>query len=69
MPLAERVAQGRIGIKSGEGFLKWTPQTIKAAKAGHERKLKAAFELLRGGSREPDSGTCLGVSSRTPGRV
>lgn len=44
--LAERVAQGKIGMKSGEGFLKWTPETIKAAKAEYERKLKAAFQLL-----------------------
>jgi 3-hydroxybutyryl-CoA dehydrogenase len=44
--LAERVAQGKIGMKSGEGFLKWTPETIKAAKAEYERKLKAAFALL-----------------------
>ena len=44
--LAGRVAQGKIGMKSGEGFLKWTPETIKAAKAEYERKLKAAFELL-----------------------
>lgn len=40
------VAQGKIGMKSGEGFLKWTPETIKAAKADYERKLKAAFALL-----------------------
>lgn len=44
--LAERVAQGKLGMKSGEGFLKWTPETAKAAKAEYERKLKAAFELL-----------------------
>ena len=44
--LANKVAQGKIGMKSGEGFLKWTPETIKAAKADYERKLKAAFELL-----------------------
>jgi 3-hydroxybutyryl-CoA dehydrogenase len=44
--LAERVAQGKIGMKSGEGFLKWTPDTIKAAKAEYQRKLKAAFALL-----------------------
>ena len=44
--LAERVAQGKIGMKSGEGFLKWTPDSIKAAKAEYERKLKAAFALL-----------------------
>ncbi len=56
-------------MKSGDGFLKRTPQTTKAAKAGHERKLKAAFELLQGGSRDPDGGTCLGVSSRTLGRL
>lgn len=44
--LAERVAQGKIGMKSGEGFLKWTPETIKAAKADYERRLKAALDLL-----------------------
>lgn len=44
--LAKRVAQGKIGMKSGEGFLKWTPETIKAAKEDYERKLKAAFALL-----------------------
>ena len=44
--LANNVAQGKTGMKSGEGFLKWTPETIKAAKADYERKLKAAFELL-----------------------
>jgi 3-hydroxybutyryl-CoA dehydrogenase len=44
--LAERVAQGKIGMKSGEGFIKWTPETAAAAKAEYQRKLKAAFELL-----------------------
>jgi 3-hydroxybutyryl-CoA dehydrogenase len=44
--LAERVAQGKIGMKSGEGFLKWTPDSIKAAKTEYERKLKAVFALL-----------------------
>lgn len=44
--LAERVAQGKIGMKSGEGFLKWTPETIRAAKADYARKLNAALALL-----------------------
>jgi 3-hydroxybutyryl-CoA dehydrogenase len=44
--LHELVAKGNIGMKSGEGFLKWTPETTKAAKAEYERKLKAAFQLL-----------------------
>lgn len=44
--LAERVAQGKIGMKSGEGFLKWTPETTRTAKADYERKLKAALDLL-----------------------
>ena len=44
--LARRVAQGKIGMKSGEGFVMWTPETIKAAKAEYERKLKAVFALL-----------------------
>jgi len=44
--LADRVAQGKLGMKSGEGFLKWTPETIASAKAEYQRKLRAAFELL-----------------------
>ena len=44
--LAHNVAQGKIGMKSGEGFIKWTPESAKAARAEYERKLKAAFELL-----------------------
>jgi 3-hydroxybutyryl-CoA dehydrogenase len=44
--LADLVAQGKTGMKSGEGFLKWTPEAIKAARAEYERKLKAAFALL-----------------------
>ena len=55
-------------MKPGERVLNRTPQTIEAAKTEHERKLKAAFESLQGGSRDPDGGTRLGVSSRTPGR-
>jgi len=44
--LAKNVAQGKIGMKSGEGFLKWTPETAQAARAEYERTLKAAFALL-----------------------
>jgi len=44
--LADLVARGNTGMKSGEGFLSWTPETIKAAKDEYERKLKAAFQLL-----------------------
>jgi len=45
--LADRVAQGRLGMKTGEGFYRWTPETIEAERARYERTLAQAFEIIR----------------------
>jgi 3-hydroxybutyryl-CoA dehydrogenase len=45
--LSDRVARGDTGMKSGRGFMAWTPETIAATKAGYERKLQAAFDILK----------------------
>lgn len=44
--LSERVAQGKFGMKSGEGFFKWTPETIAAERERYQNMLLAGLELL-----------------------
>ncbi len=44
--LADRVAAGRIGMKSGSGFYEWTPETIAREKARYEAALQAALAIL-----------------------
>jgi 3-hydroxybutyryl-CoA dehydrogenase len=44
--LTARVAQGKLGMKTGEGFRSWTPQTIAAERSRYETLLRAGLELL-----------------------
>ncbi|MFZ2649412.1 MAG: 3-hydroxyacyl-CoA dehydrogenase NAD-binding domain-containing protein, partial [Burkholderiaceae bacterium] len=44
--LERLVAQGKFGMKSGQGFLPWTPQTAQAVRSAYEQKLAAALRLL-----------------------
>ena len=44
--LADRVAAGRLGMKTGAGFYDWTPETIAAEKARYEALLRAGLALL-----------------------
>jgi 3-hydroxybutyryl-CoA dehydrogenase len=48
--VATRIAAGKTGMKSGEGFVKWTPEEIAAERAAYEKRLKAAFNVLNLGS-------------------
>lgn len=45
--LAERVAAGKYGMKTGEGFFKWTPETIAAERQRYQNLLQAGLELLK----------------------
>ena len=47
-PSLERLmAEGKTGIKAGEGFRKWTPEESKAINEQYTRRLKAAFDVLQ----------------------
>lgn len=47
--LAERFAQGKHGMKTGEGFLKWSADSIRQTRSGYDARLKAALEILKSG--------------------
>ena len=47
--LAERFALGKHGMKTGEGFLKWSAEGIRETRSGYDARLKAAFEILKSG--------------------
>jgi len=40
------MADGKTGMKAGEGFRKWTPEEIKRVSDSYSRRLKAAFDVL-----------------------
>ena len=44
--LTERLESGRLGMKTGEGFYKWTPDTIAAERKRYDDMLKAGLRLL-----------------------
>ena len=45
--LADMVARGDTGMKSGRGFIQWTPETIATTKSRYDQKLQAAFDILK----------------------
>ncbi len=45
--LADMVARGDTGMKSGRGFMQWTPETIATTKSRYDQKLQAAFDILK----------------------
>jgi 3-hydroxybutyryl-CoA dehydrogenase len=44
--LQERVASGKLGMKTGEGFFAWTPETIAAERKRYDDLLLAGLGLL-----------------------
>jgi 3-hydroxybutyryl-CoA dehydrogenase len=44
--LSERVAGGKLGMKTGEGFFPWTPESIAAERQRYDSLLMAGLRLL-----------------------
>lgn len=54
--LTDRVAQGRLGMKSGGGFYDWTPESIARERARYEGLLRAGLALLEPELPKVDAG-------------
>ena len=44
--VVQLMSEGKTGMKSGEGFRKWTPEEIRQVSDSYSRRLKAAFDVL-----------------------
>ena len=44
--LQRLVAENRLGMKTGRGFVDWTPESAAAARAAYDERLAAALKLL-----------------------
>ena len=45
--LSQRVAEGKFGMKTGEGFFQWTPKSIAQEKQRYQKTLLAGLEILQ----------------------
>jgi len=44
--VVQLMSEGKTGMKSGEGFRKWTPEERRQVSDSYSRRLKAAFDVL-----------------------
>jgi 3-hydroxybutyryl-CoA dehydrogenase len=50
--ITEMVREGRTGMKSGEGFVRWTPEARAAEQSRFNRDMQAALALVSGESND-----------------
>ena len=62
------LATGKLGMKSGAGFIAWTPETAAAVCAGYDERLVGALRLLE---QEPPAATAApgSLADEAPGRA
>jgi 3-hydroxybutyryl-CoA dehydrogenase len=44
--LANKPAEGKLGMKSGQGFYKWTEESIQTERERYNRALRAGLDIL-----------------------
>ena len=44
--LRDKVSDGKLGMKSGEGFFRWTPESIAAERKRYDDLLRAGLKLI-----------------------
>jgi 3-hydroxybutyryl-CoA dehydrogenase len=44
--VVQLMSEGKTGMKSGEGFRKWSSEEIQQVSDSYSRRLKAAFDVL-----------------------
>ena len=45
--LSERIASSKLGMKTGEGFYSWTPETMKAERERYQAALRAGLKIIQ----------------------
>ena len=45
--LSDRIASGKFGMKTGEGFFTWTAETIKAERERYQDALRAGLKIIQ----------------------
>ena len=45
--LSDRIASGKFGMKTGEGFYTWTAETIKAERERYQAALRAGLKIIQ----------------------
>jgi 3-hydroxybutyryl-CoA dehydrogenase len=45
--LGDRVKSGKLGMKTGEGFFAWTPETIRAERERYDSILREGLKIIQ----------------------
>ena len=45
--VADKIADGKTGMKSGAGFTQWSKEKATLERQNYDQRLKAAFEVLK----------------------